>query len=180
MEKPQVEEVHMKPTNPSDTAVPQISKRRDDHYKRMIAHSFFSFLRNGELTREQVYLIERATPEERQVYVYKRAMRAWVFFLCACAFLVWVELQPAKPLPSEPQMEIIDAGAVNEIQLHETSFSTSSTVLTTTGVYQVYGGVSAANGDTARIESKELGLSSTVKKFLCIKSAIKSACYPLM
>ena len=64
-------------------------------------------------------------------------------FLCLGVIFTWVALQPQKTLPPKPApvVQITDAGSVKEIQLHETSLSTATTVTTTAGVYQVRGGV---------------------------------------
>lgn len=103
---------------------------------------------------------------------------ALAILLCTGLTIAWVALQP-RPLKPEPVIEITDAGSVKEIQLHETSLSTATTVTTTASVYQVRGGVSRAAEDKARIKAKEVGMVG-VQKSLCIKSSIKTACYRLM
>jgi hypothetical protein len=77
------------------------------------------------------------------------------------------------PAP-KPVIEWRDAGVLQEVTLHSTTFATETTVKTTTGIFQVYGGVSAAAGDKARIKRSATGTS------LCIESAIKAECYRLL
>lgn len=161
-----------------------ISEKQDEINKRLVAHSLGQTFkrvltgRTWSLTPEQVRLIEQATPQERQAYVKRQSKVTLAILLCLGVAIAWVALQP-KPLKPEPVIQITDAGSVKEIQLHETSLSTATTVTTTAGVYQVRGGVSGATGDEARIEAKEVGTLG-VQKSLCIKSSIKTACYPLM
>lgn len=157
-----------------------ISEREDEINKHLIANGSFSFLQRGHLSSEQVRLMDSATPQERQVYVKKRSKRFMFLVLCVGAYFVWLSFQPAKPVPPPPAIEVTDAGTIKEIQLHETTFSTASTVITTAGVYQVRGGVSASAGDAARTEAKEIVPNQVIERSLCIKSVIKSACYRLM
>ena len=164
-----------------------ISEQEDEINKRRITHSLkqtFGRVLTGRpryLTPEQIRLIEQATPQERQAYVKRQTKMTLAIFLCLGVIFTWVALQPQKTLPPKPAtvVKITDAGSVKEIQLHETSLSTATTVTTTAGVYQVRGGVSGAVGDEAKIEAKEIGTLG-VQKSLCIKSSIKTACYPLM
>jgi hypothetical protein len=130
---------------------------------------------------EQTRLISMATPQERQAYVRRQAKMTWTIMLCIGIAVAWVALEPRKPVQPKPlpKVEIIDAGTIKSIQLHETALSTATTVTTTAGVYQVAGGVSAAPDDKATLEANEVGALG-VQKSLCIKSSIKTACYALM
>ena len=83
---------------------------------------------------------------------------------------------PVRLEPPKPTFEA--AGVIQDVQLQSTTFSTDTTVKTTTGIFQVHGGVSATVGDTAQI--KREGEGSFLKSTLCIESKIKPQCYPIL
>lgn len=177
----------MKLVQPGGSSTSTISEMQDEKNKRLIARgSLVSSVMSSitktrrPLSAEQVRLIEMETPHERQAYVSRQAKTSWAIILCFGLAVVWSAMQPRTPAQPKPlpAVEITDAGLVKDIQLHETSLSTATTVTTTAGVYQVRGGVSATSGDVASLEAKEDGTLG-VQKSLCIKSNIKSACYPL-
>lgn len=86
-----------------------------------------------------------------------------------------------SPKPVAPAPLITAAGSVTHVDLHETSFSTSTSVVTTSGTYQVKGGVSATKGDEASLKVEHLvEHNNRERRSLCIKSSLKSACYELL
>ena len=103
--------------------------------------------------------------------------------------VVWIFVVPLfKPTPvpaPEPQRYNVDAGVIKNIQLHDTTFSEDTTITTSTGVYQVNGGVSAKVGDTVILKKwddvpehkKHLPMYATE---VCVDSKIKKGCYRLM
>jgi hypothetical protein len=170
----------MKKVNPLDASEPPISEAQDARNKLFLSRSLVSAItRDGSLTAKQRWLIEEASPHDRQFYAVMKLARYGVMAAFVCSYLLWLAMQPAVSVPP-PSTVITEAGTVKEIRLHETTFSTSSTVTTSNGIYQVRGGVSAATGDAVRIESQEGGQYPPAKKSLCVKSTIKTACYPLL
>ncbi len=85
---------------------------------------------------------------------------------------------PNKPVPLPPAPTIESAGSIVRIQLHESAFSSSSSVETTEGVFQVQGAVTGAAGDVATM--KTVDQHGMVKSELCIEAKFKSACYRLL
>lgn len=177
----------MKRVQTSNSLTTSISEKQDEMNKRLIARgslvsALISSVTNTRRPRsaEQVRLIEMATPDERQAYLSRQVKTSWAIMLCFGLAVSWLEMQPRKPAQPKPLpvVEVTDAGSVKGIQLHETSLSTATTVTTTAGVYQVRGGVSASAGDEASLEAKDVGTLG-VQTSLCIKSKIKTACYPL-
>ncbi|QJT37104.1 hypothetical protein E4188_22610 (plasmid) [Aeromonas media] len=125
-------------------------------------------------------LLRYGTPEERDIFVKKEKLKVKFVVLGIGLWIIASELFPssATPVPP-PSVTIIQAGQIVGVELHDTTFSTSTSVTTTTGIYQVKGGVSAAKGDLATIKkTKERGHG--MQTSLCIESKIKSGCYAIM
>lgn len=73
-----------------------------------------------------------------------------------------------------PQTTIRPAGVVNDLQLHETTFSTVTTVETSEGWYQTEAAVSASKGDAVTIKARGSALQ------ICIDSKDRPSCYPVL
>lgn len=153
-------------------------ERSLDHYIRSRGDGFLFVLPYG-----QIMALLGATFEEKDAFVRGEQRRflkvlavAAVLYLSYSAYRYFV---PA-PLPQAPPPTTFEAaGTVEGIQLHNSFLSTSTTVRTTTGIYQVYGGVSAAVGDTTKIKREHSAVRSSVESSLCVESKIKSDCYSI-
>lgn len=153
-----------------------ITPERDARNRRILCHSFRSVIGLG-LSAEQIRLLNIGTPEDREAYVKKLAK---YYSLAAAVIVGYVSLWSMLPRdirPFPPAPEISDAGTVQSLQLHETALSTSTTVVTATGTYQVKGGGSAALGDVATLKRETQPIPQTS---LCIESSIKTRCYYLL
>jgi hypothetical protein len=120
--------------------------------------------------------------EEKEAFVRahnRRAMK-WVAAVgvLILGLMIYRHLVPAPPAPVIPPPTFEAAGVVQDIQLHSTTFSTETTVKTSSGIFQVVGGVSASLGDEAQI--KRESANSLSKSSLCIRSQIKTACYSIL
>lgn len=109
---------------------------------------------------------------EKEAFVRRRALIS-IAVLLSIAGLVVATNYIGGPAP-KTVIAWQDAGVLQEVTLHSTTFATETTVKTTTGMFQVRGGVSAAAGDKARIKR------SATETSLCIESAIKAECYRLL
>ncbi len=149
-----------------------------NNYIHSMDHGFFLF----GLPQKRMYALLDATLEEKEAYV--RGSKRRILKSVAILGLVFVAFQiyryfvPEPPTATVPQPSYATAGVVEDIQLHSTAFSTDTTVKTSTGIFQVSGGVSASVGDEAKI--KREAANSLRKTSLCINSQIKSECYPVM
>lgn len=155
-----------------------ISATQDARNCRIIRVSMSNFL-SYRCTPELLWLLEQGTPEQRAAHVkqYGRRILFWAFaFAVAVSAIGLSRNEQVKPPP--PIELVTPAGAIQSIQLHETSFSTSTTVVTTEGTYQVHGAVSAASGSpvTLKKETSQYGEQTSV----CVTSDIKTACYRLL
>lgn len=154
-----------------DSSMDRKALLRDERNKRIIA------LTSWAPRYEREILLEGGSPEEREAFVRKHRN---LFFGGVASILVitlLLELVPRDAPPAPPSPEIVEAGRVEGLRLHETAFSTSTTVTTSTGTYQVRGGVSAAEGDIATLKRESHPAPRTS---LCIESSIKPACYALL
>lgn len=157
-----------------------ISPERDEINKKLIAYQLFRIGSCAEQTR----LLTDATPEERAAYIWKCNK---LLLLCIAAVVAYflitslIPRDPPQPLPA-PEISISAAGQVQSLQLHETAFSRSTTVVTSMGIYQVQGGVSAASGDVATLKraKKPFAGSYMIELSLCIESKIKTRCYDIL
>lgn len=134
------------------------------------------------LSGYEVQRLLEATYEEKEAF-YRADLRRMKIILLAIAilwagFTLYGHFVPAPVRPEPPKPTFEAAGVIQDIQLQSTTFSTDTTVKTTTGIFQVHGGVSATTGDTAQI--KREGEGSFLKSALCIESKIKSQCYPIL
>lgn len=161
------------------TAAKERRARREkflDHYIKMRGYTLIFPLRYDRMMG-----LLSSSFEEKDAYV--RAEQRRFFKVMGVIALLWIgwsiyrHYVPA-PIPPAPPPPIFEAaGTVQDIQLHSTTFSTETTVKTTTGVFQVHGGVSAAIGDPAQIKRDASGI---IKAALCIQSAVKTDCYSIL
>lgn len=151
----------------------RITEQDDERNRRFIELTAFDF--NQAMRRR---LLESGTPAERAAYV-RRRTRWYAAFLVVVAILTFLpSLLPSAPKPTPIPPHVEQAGSVVSVQLHDSTFSTSSSVHTERGVYQVMGAVSWAVGDTVTLQVDQQGLHKGVKR-LCIESKIKSGCFTL-
>lgn len=134
------------------------------------------------LPEYEVERLLKATYEEKETF-YRAEGRRMKIILLAIAilwagFTLYRQFVPAPVRPEPPKPTFEAAGVIQDIQLQSTTFSTDTTVKTSTGIFQVHGGVSATVGDSAQI--KREGEGSVWKTTLCIESKIKSQCYPIL
>jgi hypothetical protein len=123
-------------------------------------------------------LAREGTPEERACYVRKVSLRVLgVLALVAIAISIPWSRTGEFPL-AETVPQYLPAGTVSGVELHETSFSTTSSVITGEGVFQVKGAVTASPGDSASFKTWSTG--SVEHKSLCIDSKFKPSCYSLL
>lgn len=153
-----------------------ITAERDARNKMLINHSFRRAIGLG-LTAEQIRLIDYGTPEERASYVKKQRKHFFIGAAVVGGYFIISPMIPRDPVPPPPAPEISTAGQIQSLQLHETAFSTSTTVVTETGTYQVHGGVSASAGDTVSLKRETHPIQQTS---LCVESKIKAQCYRLL
>ncbi|WP_273767039.1 hypothetical protein [Aeromonas hydrophila] len=150
-----------------------ITPERDNRNKKLISSAF---LWCAEWRRSQ--LLTTGTPEERDRFVKAQTKKTLLVLFGIGAWMVATELY-RTPAPPAPTPTFIPAGHVVDVQLHDTTFSSSTTVTTSVGTYQVRGGVSAAKGDTANLKRTK-SASGMMQSFLCLESKIKSGCYALL
>ncbi|WGK63537.1 hypothetical protein QAO71_17360 (plasmid) [Halopseudomonas sp. SMJS2] len=117
------------------------------------------------------------TPDERTAFVRKAKLRvlAAALTLLALVGIPWAQTVKAPIAASDPI--IGTAGSVISIVLNESTFSTTTTVSTDEGVFQVKGAVTASIGNQAKVKSWSTG--SVKHKALCINSDFKPDCYNL-
>lgn len=122
------------------------------------------------------WLLHNGSPQERATYV-RRSNRMLLGMVALAVIIVGAsQLLPKKPEAAPLAPHIERAGRVLAVDLHETALSTSSSVRTERGVFQVAGAVSWAPGDEATLRVDQDGLQKD-KKQLCIASSIKAACF---
>lgn len=130
----------------------------------------------------EVQRLLNATYAEKDAFFRAEGRRVKIILLAVAilwaGFTLYREFVPAPIRPEPPKPTFEAAGVIQDIQLQSTTFSTDTTVKTTTGIFQVHGGVSATTGDTAQI--KREGEGSFLKSALCIESKIKPQCYPIL
>lgn len=134
------------------------------------------------LPEHEVERLLNATSEEKETFYRAEGRRIKIILLSVgilwAGFTLYRQFVPAAIPPEPPKPTFEAAGVIQDIQLQSTTFSTDTTVKTTTGIFQVRGGVSATVGDSAQV--KREGEGSFLKSALCIESKIKSQCYPLL
>ncbi|MEX6780188.1 hypothetical protein [Pseudomonas aeruginosa] len=152
-------------------------EKADEKNKRLIASLLRSPFIRG-LHPDPESLLMDGSPGERSEFV-RLARRRTFLMLGGVALIVGVFASlPTKPVAPPPAPTFESAGSVIRIQLHESAFSSSSSVETTEGVFQVQGAVTGSSGDVATM--KTLDQHGVVKSELCIESKFKSACYTLL
>lgn len=154
-----------------------ITQQRDNLNKRLIMNNFISACGLGLNGEQQWLLSDNATPEKRAAYVKKQHKRFLIALVIVASIVAILSFIPRAPAPVYPAPKVIVAGMIQSLQLHETAFSTSTTVVTSNGMYQVRGGVSAKAGDAATLKKE---LHPFQKTSLCIESNIKKNCYELL
>ncbi|MGR6425751.1 hypothetical protein ACUZ8Y_22755 [Aeromonas veronii] len=125
-------------------------------------------------------LLRDGTPEERDLFVKTQKKKATFILLGIGVWVIASELfsTPTPPAPA-PTVTIIPAGQIVGVELHDTTFSSSTSVTTSTGIYQVRGGVSASKGEQAHIKKTESSVRG-MQTYLCLDSKIKPGCYEIM
>lgn len=151
--------------------------RADEKNKRLIAGLLRNPIIRG-IHPDPEALLSHGTPKERSEF--RRLARRRLFLILGGGVLVVALLEslPSKQVTPPPAPTFESAGSVVRIQLHESAFTSSSSVETTEGVFQVQGAVSGAAGDVATM--KTVDQHGMVKSELCIESKYKSACYRLL
>lgn len=123
-------------------------------------------------------LSELGTDQECEVVV-KAVKRRLKLLGAGCVGIVLLSLLMPKAQPYvPPPVTYQSAGAVESIQLHETALSTSTSVTTSAGVFQVSGAVTASPGDQAKISVSPEGSQASTK--LCVESRFKTDCYRVL
>ena len=118
------------------------------------------------------------TAEDRASFVKQHNRAGLVFVGLAALCMLASSLVPTKARPAPAPAHMEDAGRILSVELHETAFSTTSSVRTERGTYQVSGAVSWAHGDQATLREDQQGLHARVKD-LCLASQIHSSCFRL-
>lgn len=150
-----------------------ITPERDERNRLLIARTF-----PWVPSSEREMLVNHGTPDERAAFVQRQ--NKWMLAALAVvllAFFVPRLFRSDKPSPVFQPLSV-DQGTIQAIELHETALSTSTTVRTSSGVFQVGGAVSASVGDMAALQT-ETDPAVGGRKSLCIKSSIKNDCYRL-
>lgn len=166
------------PVPPTTVLVP---RDRDELNRVQIARSFL-----WVSAQRREALLEQGTPSERAAFVAWQQKLLALFIMSTVALFCLAGLwqpEPIRPAPPPPLPPVVSgAGTVKSVQLHETTFSTSTTVTTDAGVYQVRGAVSAAVGDTVQLKvtPADPAHMSLELRELCLQSRVKTACYRLL
>lgn len=113
---------------------------------------------------------------EVHAYVKKVNRIGMTSLLLIGAWILWGVFKPESMRPAPPEWKEKDAGLLQAVEVHHTTFGVSTTVKTDLGIYQVTGSVSAAVGDPTRVRWSEPTSMDGVPK-LCIDSSIKKQCY---
>lgn len=150
-----------------------ITPERDRKNQLLIARMFPL---HSAIHRE--WLLSSATPEERAYFVKTERKKILIIFAGGAIVFGALSLIPRKAAPPLPAPMVVSAGQVVGLELHETTFSTSTSVVTTTGTYQVRGGVSASKGDPTQLKQERLHIG--IRSALCVDSKIKAHCYDLL
>jgi hypothetical protein len=156
----------------------KISPKRDARNRELIERAGtarFNYFSRG-LSPDWRWQLEQGTPEDRATYV-RKLMRRFYIVMIPVMLVVCALTETGPKLTPKPPIEE-PAGQILSIQLHETSFSTTSTIETSSGTYQVQGAVSAAIGNQVTLiaqKTPQVGPAS-----ICVASEIKTWCYRLL
>jgi hypothetical protein len=160
----------------------EITPYRDARNKRLIACSLRALLGLG-LSAERQGLLSIGTPEDRAEFIKNNRIHCALVLAYGAIFLFAISLQ-VPPFKTSHQPLLLSsmaaAGQIQSLQLHQTTFSTSTTVVTSTGSYQVEGGVSAKSGDEASLKQEKDTLQKITRTSLCVDSKIQSRCFVLL
>ena len=169
----------------------QTDKRLEERRIARVRRSLTMLARSiSPNTRYQaIALLESGTLLQQEAFVRAHYRRIMILLVAVgIAWAAWNGYRYFVPAPAPvplPPPVVQSAGVVQSVQMQNGGFltSTKSTVTTTIGVIQVVGGVSATKGDVAEI-NRPLNHDGTPSTWpqpkLCIKSAIKSDCYPIL
>jgi len=151
-----------------------ITESQDLTNRRLISAANLPW--NNRATRDR--LLHSGTPQERADYV-RRTNRILLGLIALAALIVGAtQFLPTKPEVAPLPPHVMPAGKVLAVELHETAMSTTSSVRTERGVFQVAGAVSWAPGDEATLRVDQDGIQKGYKQ-LCIASSIKPDCFLL-
>lgn len=156
------------------TVTPKKDALNRDFIERTASAPFPIFIRG--LTPDWRWQLEHGTPEDRAAYVKKLQGRVYIAF--SVLVVIVAAMSDFGRDQVAPKAIETPAGQILSIQLHETALSTSTTIETTSGTYQVHGGVTGAIGNQAILTliKAPRGDQSSV----CVESEIKAACYRLL
>jgi hypothetical protein len=156
----------------------QIPAAKDLTNRRLLDSPVGRFLTRG-MGYDIPMLLETGTPEERAKVAKKVLVRSFAIVALTVVVVLMTspgEIKTIDPAPVVTTQE--PAGTIQSIQLHDTALSTSTTVVTGTGTYQVRGAVSAAPGDVVTMKKESPGAMERTS--LCVESHIKATCYSLL
>lgn len=158
------------------TQKPDREKIKDERNRRFILRAQGNLFAYG-LHPNPTALAYEGTPEDRAIFVRKAGLRVLVgmALLTLVISIPWSRSGKSPLAESEPSF--ISAGSVTSVVLNESTFSTTSTVTTDEGFFQVSGAVTATIGNQAKVKSWSTG--SVEHKALCIESSFKPDCYSL-
>lgn len=149
---------------------------KDERNRRFILRAQRNLFAYG-LHPNPTALAYEGTPEERATFVRKASQRflVGIALVTLAISIPWARSGKSPLAESEPSF--ILAGSIISVVLNESTFTTTSTVTTDAGVFQVSGAVTASIGNQAKVKSWSAG--SVEHKALCIESSFKPDCYTL-
>lgn len=149
-------------------------RRRDEANKRFLRVAPGVFLQ----AHRKLYLLSEGTAAEREAAAVSVRRKLLAVLVIGAAVVFVPEFIPRDPPApaAEPVTERV--GTIESLELHETAFSTSTTVRTSDGIFQVNGAVSAKEGDSVTLKTLDRA-GRTTSREVCIASTIMPACYPV-
>ena len=154
------------------------SQVRDDRRNRdfLYRSSFNSIF--GSMNSNLRDLIDHGSPEQCAQAVSDVKRRYKRIFAAIVLLALWWALTPSTLRVDPPSPIITPAGTVSAIQLNTSSFSTTTSLTTTGGIYQVAGAVSGQIGDYVDVKVETIfGREVTT---VCVESKVKPNCYSLL
>lgn len=152
-------------------------------YERGVIYRYSDFFMIFGWCRDPRTVSKNGSDKEvRKLYYWSivRAVLLLIFVFFGIGYLVNSCIENIQAKWREAELQNIptfrDAGTVVSVQLHETTFSTSTTVNTTGGTFQVSGAVTASPGDVTKMRSEKL----SGEQSLCVESSYKGKCYRLL